>query len=402
MLQDETNGYLLAMGELTGTTMFVGSVVLGFIVRLGAPNDQHTQTGESRNTSGVPCKGPLLRDVSVLFLITLVTNSYFERGVIDYVFVHTMLGIYVAYVMIVLWADAYHMFYHLPQIQRNDCENHDAAKDANNGQIISEEYGKGSYKQYASTDRGIAIQPVTLDETAEDIVDECTPLAEYLSSRSDDSSIPKHRHSLGNALIEAISNYSLDEELNTLCDGSNECSKEDRPEIASSKTFLSTKNYSTGWGPKSINGTEAVVTFHPHHAIHPHHSNRNSVIFRQTSITSDEINRKMSHEKSCKRIDEHQSLFVFQQNDTDNYNAIISCDQNYVSENILSTPSSWAEAWHRNVREWNEHWSDFFNDIYHNPENNSLDIILLSIELPFTILRKASMRLLLFYIAFVS
>ena len=73
----------------------------------------------------------------------------------------------------------------------------------------------------------------------------------------------------------------------------------------------------------------------------------------------------------------------FQQGNNNNGNAhLISCS----SRN--SRPNSWKEAWSSNIQEFTDHWHDFFTDIYKNEENSVLDVILLSVELPFTIARK--------------
>jgi hypothetical protein len=68
--------------------------------------------------------------------------------------------------------------------------------------------------------------------------------------------------------------------------------------------------------------------------------------------------------------------------------ALISIEQRSDSQTIQSRPNSWTEAWDRNIQEWNDHWIFFFRDIYRNSENSTLEVILLSVELPFTILRK--------------
>jgi len=54
------------------------------------------------------------------------------------------------------------------------------------------------------------------------------------------------------------------------------------------------------------------------------------------------------------------------------------------------TPDNWTEAITENIDEFRQHWRMFFTDIYQNEENTILDVIFLSIELPFTILRKVS------------
>jgi len=48
------------------------------------------------------------------------------------------------------------------------------------------------------------------------------------------------------------------------------------------------------------------------------------------------------------------------------------------------------EFYRRNATVLSAYWIDFWKDIYHNEENNLLDKFLLTLELPFTICRKAS------------
>jgi len=60
------------------------------------------------------------------------------------------------------------------------------------------------------------------------------------------------------------------------------------------------------------------------------------------------------------------------------------------TEIVPKTPDSWAEAITENIDEFRQHWRMFFIDIYQNEENTILDVIFLSVELPFTILRKVS------------
>jgi len=293
MLQDEKNGYLMAMGELTGTTMFVSAVILGVIVRLSDSHDggdhrnddDETETGEKKQidikgNNGVPCKGPFLRDISVLCLVSVVSMSYFEQGVIDYGFVHSMLGIYVVYVFLVFGADAYHIFYHLPKLAKEEERNGGIAREVEDENAISVEYGR--WKNVQQVD--------ARDEKAAStrVADECTPLTRC-SSSNDDSRLRQHphnhhssrphSHTLSDTVIEAISNYSCHEQQVA---HNNESSFDEcrvaatQTELAPMQSFSSTRSnlppsIASGWGPTSSDGKEPLVTFHPHHAIHPHH-----------------------------------------------------------------------------------------------------------------------------------
>lgn len=52
--------------------------------------------------------------------------------------------------------------------------------------------------------------------------------------------------------------------------------------------------------------------------------------------------------------------------------------------------SSWYSALQRGIRELREKWDDIIDDIFYCKDRNILDKILLTCELPFTILRKVS------------
>ena len=408
MLQDEKNGYLLAIGELTGTTMFVSAVILGFIVRLGGSQTKNhgedaKDNGGNNTIIGVPCKGPFLRDIAVLCLVTVISMSYFHQGIIDYTFVHAMLGIYVVYVMVVLGADAYHIFYHVPRLAREDNlgDNTDTAKDDDNEHSITVEYGKWKQqKTHSKNDIEDAKchEPIKLDTTNTEVVGECTPLIVQYSSRSDGSRTRKHHHTLKDTVIEAMSNYSCNEQEDTHDNNSGGCQKEMvDAELAHMRSLSSNTNNSpsskpTGWGPKSADGTEAIVTFHPHHAIHPHHD-KNQVVFRRASGSNAGVVRTMSRGESWESTGDTNGNGAAVDANTKDDKSAVFIEQRSGSELVPKRPSSWKEAWHSNAREWNEHWIDFFRDIYQNPENSKVEVILLSIELPFTILRKVSKTL---------
>eukprot|EP00956_Cyclotella_meneghiniana_P023197 scaffold44711_cov90-Cyclotella_meneghiniana.AAC.1 len=363
MLNDQKHGYLLALGELTGTTMFVSAVILGFVIHLGSTNinpNSHgvgnEKDGESKKiVTGVPFKAPFLRDIAVLCLITVISMLYFHRGVIDYTFVHAMMGVYVAYVLLVLGADAYHILYHLPNLTKDDGLDTDKETE----QFISVEYG-------TQTDSSKAIRT---DPANAQVAGEITQLV-HLSSRSDGSRSRKHRHNLGDAMIEALSNYSCQEEQQN--DDEEHNNQHINTALPPARSLSPINNYSptskpSGWGPTSPDGTEALVTFHPHHAIHPHHDG-GTVVFRRASSRDGTV----THAESWESTGEKK---------TNDATASISGLKDDTDDKIVRTrPANWNEAWKKNIKEWNDHWV--------NPDNSRLDVILLSVELPFTVLRK--------------
>eukprot|EP00804_Cyclotella_cryptica_P029505 CCRYP_011305-RA/>CCRYP_011305-RA protein AED:0.03 eAED:0.03 QI:364/1/1/1/1/0.83/6/2737/766 len=435
MLQDEKNGYLMAMGELTGTTMFVSAVILGVIVRLSGNNhggdkpiDDDEMGAMKENdingksiVNGVPCKGPFLRDISVLCLVTVVSMSYFEQGVIDYGFVHSMLGIYVVYVVLVFGADAYHIFYHLPKLAREEEHNGDIAKESEGENVISVEYGRWKDGQQGDGNHEKANTPVNIDAQSTRVADECTPLT-HSSPRSDDSHLRQHRHhlhsrrphshTLGDTVIEAISNYSCHEQQRSHTnersfDG---CSGATTTEIEQMQSFSSTRSNlptskSSGWGPTLPDGKEPLVTFHPHHAIHPHHEGGPLILRRGTSSGSGDA-RTLSHGESSDSYDGNQRSIPGCNSNTWNAlssaaavvstwgeansgsSTVVCMDQRRDDANIQRRPNCWGDAWTSNTKEWNAHWIEFFRGIYQNGDNSALEVVCLSVELPFTILRK--------------
>lgn len=90
---DHKRGYLLALGELTGTCMVLSTVVVGAVAFV--------------SPQPVPCRAALIRDV-VMFIITMVLVFVdFHDGSINTAEVRSFVGLYVAYVLIVLSADIY-------------------------------------------------------------------------------------------------------------------------------------------------------------------------------------------------------------------------------------------------------------------------------------------------------
>ncbi|KAL7497204.1 hypothetical protein ACHAWT_005251 [Skeletonema menzelii] len=446
---DSQEGYLMALGELTGTSMFVSGVILGVIVGLNDGRGEGTQPTTAATTTttttttkkmGVPCKGPLLRDIAVLTMVCIVSMSYLERGVVDYGFVYTLLAMYFVYVLTVLGADAYHLLYHLPRVRRSEsgvsfCSNNGGGGGGGVGVSMIEE-GKG-WKESCGEGRS---QGQGEDEDATTAVDnkekqlvvanEQTPLVAASSGDSSHHllhnrhhSLPVHTHSIRDTVIEAMSNYN--------------CNEEHEQE-------------------------EQIVIFHPHHAVHPHHENgpmfllnvfRGGDVVMRRGSASGSVSPKASRSRSARQtirktvsdgvtsfnswssydatrdkrrsddissssLSSHQE--VMRLSSPDRVTTVIplssppfnmtsrssdeecaqpsiigsSCDNNDEMNNdslccaSLQRPKCWEEAWRVNVQEFKEHWNDFFVDIYHNEENGALDVMLLSMELPFTIVRK--------------
>ena len=512
----------MALGELTGTAMFVSGVILGVIVYMSGEeeekeeksvgdgidgnsnvcnddgttnndnegiakdaaivNKSNSSGGGKKKRKGVPCGSALLRDIAVLVLVLLVSMSYFERGIVDYGLVYSLLGIYVAYVLLVLGADSYHIFYHLPKLLKGEREGNNEGEGVENGCLEC-----GDWKErdrYLEEDGAKA--DGTNGDSVKEFANECTPLV-VSSYRSDNlqsqkqcsrhhhiyhrhQSLPVHSHTLGDSVIEAMSNYNCDEEQeidnhqqhhhhhimssrrSTICgiistiDSNGETistnTTNKNTNILTSSSSVSGSSLTTkriGWAPRSDDGSEPLVIFHPHHAVHPHHEGGPSFIRRQSSDSGAVGNsaehkgilfaRSWSHGDATRSDDEDvgngilpsgsqlkqssscdatatpavqsskesnysvQSMIItnaYTTNDENNNQEVAAISIDGDDTNNNNTPSSWKEAWKNNWQEWVDHWNDFFSDIYQNKENSLLDVILLSVELPFTIARKVS------------
>ena len=112
-----SEGIPLSLGELTGGGMFVQSVVVGRIVFLGSS----LRSGRSNNSEevlGVSCRGELIRDISMYAISAGYVYWLCTRGAIFYHHVITMLLLYCAYVLVVLWTEV-RRYYSNPVLENN-------------------------------------------------------------------------------------------------------------------------------------------------------------------------------------------------------------------------------------------------------------------------------------------
>ena len=405
ILGDVKGGYQMALGELTGVAMFAISIILGVIVVMSGNrvvvakthtsggslvlmghHDDHEHT--TKKEGGIPCQGPLLRDAAVLVLVCTVSMFYLERGVIDMSFVYTMLGLYTIYVLIVGSADAYHIIYSVPKLRREQDAEYICC---NNDLELHEEGGDVTQLQ------------------SERMNDETSPLmTKFKHSHSDCTSNKTQQHQKFNSspitsryfLIEAISNYSGDSQ-----DGMRRIleREETTPHTNSLQKQAVEVTTSGGWPHVVSDGSEPLVIFHPHHAVHPHHEGGPTYISRKRSISlGGDPDRP-----SCSGVSNDHLQRMSPREESGQLTKSSPCDASRRRESARSEPdevqstelsiesaccslkyaSSWGEACADNACEFREHWHDFFVDIYQS-ENSTLEMVLHSIELPFTIVRK--------------
>ena len=437
ILGDEHRGYEMALGELTGTAMFVSSVILGAIIGLSGSGEVHdanknTDRRESAISyameSGVPCQGPLLRDIAVLILVCCVSMSYLKRGIIDYGFVYTLMGMYVIYVLLVLAADSYHVFYHAPLLRHLE-----SSSSLNDLELKEEDVESPSEKT--------SLIPKSAKNFHRSGSDPQHRRGSQNGSRDHNTHhlyhfnlIPTHSHSIGDAVLEAMSNYSCTANQQLPLKRSNSvdtCSKESHghnkevnlsPRTAADRNnIFKERSTSSGWAAPEEDGIEPLVIFHPHHAVHPQHGPGGLLFLRSGSSTDSPavIRRKSfdmkdtTNNNNTKDSEKKLRHSSFQPNKTPlPENQVLNVEKEVIeitnrttsedvdkdqvdqcsieTEIIPTTPDNWAEAIAENIDEFRQHWRMFFIDIYQNEENTILDVIFLSIELPFTILRKVS------------
>ena len=119
---DPQQGYLLSLGALTGSAMFIGTIVAGVVVLVA---------------DGVPCRGALVRDVLALWLTAIIVMSYVASGSIGPTAVSMFGSLYLLFVVIVLIADVYHRAVVLPRIQQQQ-EATEVARQLNEEQRANE------------------------------------------------------------------------------------------------------------------------------------------------------------------------------------------------------------------------------------------------------------------------
>lgn len=410
-------GYGMALGELTGTCMFNICLILGAIViylggdggRKKKNNDEVEKGGDVAVAvvRGVPCQGPLLRDISVLVLVCVVSMSYLKSGVIDHEFVYAMLGIYVSYVLVVLGADAYHVFYHVPLMADMLRRSTSSGSGLSLDEPTTSDWDKGE-----TGDSSVANEQTPLVALPSH---RCEKSHRYLRHRNSSSSSvpPHHHHTIRETVIEAISNYSCTEEPVTANPAING-GRADHLHLVEAAALSSLrddeggsiiqKEANLGWAPSFEDGNEPLVIFHPNHAVHPHHhihkpSDGPVLFLRSDSSHGHSPSPRKAAVAEDTAAEANKSMDAPPLSTPAAGVVNIEC---FVSSSLHSSkplqikinrPNSWKEAWSSNLQEFIEHWHDFFTDIYFNQENSAWDVVLLSMELPFTIARKVRQAL---------
>lgn len=98
---DPEKGYELSLGALTGAAMFISGLISAVVV-LAA--------------HGVPCRGALVRDVTMLCITVLVVWHQLSKGKVGPETMTIFISLYLCFVLLVLAADIYHRAVVMPRL----------------------------------------------------------------------------------------------------------------------------------------------------------------------------------------------------------------------------------------------------------------------------------------------
>lgn len=173
IVSDEENGYKLSLGALTGAAMLVGGVVSGVVVIVA---------------DGVKCRGALIRDVMALIVTVIIVWINLSSGVVTHSTTTLFFGLYGFFVCLVLTADIYHRTVVLPRMQ--------AIAEA----VTSAEQGVGGTTEELESNLGITSPVGRPPPNA--FMQIVTSISNYDNVRlpmsiSNTSATPMHEHQLG-------------------------------------------------------------------------------------------------------------------------------------------------------------------------------------------------------------
>jgi len=363
--QNPQEGYQMALGALTGAGMFVGTVVAGIVIVIA---------------DGVKCRGALVRDLGMFVITLAVVYGIFHRGEVGAGAIHTFFWLYISFVVVVLVADIYHRAVVLPRIRKEQsevmAEEDETAAAATSSPEQRVQFDLNSLDENMSPAAGIELASArtvstdvfhtplnsgleesdTFQENAG--MDNEAPTSPLRSQKRKKSKSPKKRGKVRRGFdrfMVAFSNYSPDE----------------------GKTDVNPSNdqaNNTGWsGGLEVNSerNDEHIRLHGAHGL---------------------LTRRASVEEEEEQQDEQQQgqgEFA----PTSSYRALMEGVDNICTiEGSLSSGmgSTWGNAFATAKQEIGAHFRDYNDDIWENGENSIFDKFFMTLELPFTIMRKVS------------
>lgn len=168
-------GYLMALGALTGAAMFIGTVVAGIVIV---------------TAHGINCRGALVRDVTTLAITVVIVYIEFQKGQIGNGAIYVFFTFYISFVGIVLIADIYHRKVVLPRMQAR-VERLERRRQLEEEKRLKENVSKVLEQQSGHPKESL--------EALSNIV-------------SDDTLDPPVKNKTLNAMLQALSNYESNDD----------------------------------------------------------------------------------------------------------------------------------------------------------------------------------------------
>jgi sodium/potassium/calcium exchanger 6 len=216
ILNDRKNGYKMALGELLGSGLVASTVIVGAVAFVA---------------NGVVCRGALVRDVATFIATMVVVYLAFNDGTITTREIHGLVGLYLAYVCVVLAADVYHRKVVVPRKQL--ARQLSVEEDQENGMPVAETTklmsGAGREQQ-----RSYSVGDVMDPHGSKPGI-----FRRYMSDGEGAKKGKLER------IIEAFSNYD-------------EGDDDDDADV-------SVRTENGDWGHLETDGSEPLMVFHPHH-----------------------------------------------------------------------------------------------------------------------------------------
>ena len=386
ILDDRKRGYLMALGELTGAAMVASTLIVGCVVYVA---------------DGVVCRGAMVRDVVFFILTMAVVYKSFEDGTITVTEIKWFVGLYGGYVVLVLGSDLYHKYVHEPRQARRK-ERRKARKAA-----------AAAGQQNESVEVVLSEASSLLPPQARGGSGPSTAAAATSSSDTMPFGSPPKASNI-ERMIEFISNYDSDDSN----DGSTAGDEDDEEETTSGGDDVETaaNNVTTtsitsveeniaqkrgyvssppdcaapkpnvkrtikhrhssdeGWAPRDSDGIEPLMVFHPHHG--------GLVNLKHASSFDYHTDRHHHHHEPARSPAGTISI----ESSQIEYDECQAC----LDGRPGRPPDGWVDAFQSGGQELLEHWTKLWRDTYGSDEYNAAEKVLITCEMPFTVLRMIS------------
>lgn len=403
IVQNPQEGYQMSLGALTGAGMFVGTVVAGIVIVIA---------------DGVKCRGALVRDL-IMFLTTLIlVFKYFEDGVIGSAEVQSFLWMYFGFVLVVLIADVYHRAVVLPRLRKemldNSTEGSSTAGAGVAGVAGSVEDGNGIVVKEDSTNDENQTTATTETGTIDDLSDAEHNRKVTFAPKEDVGDVElasqqqNHRNQQNASTLFATDDETSDEVDESFATNPNqELGKKSKPFYKKRPKFMKKKGKKIS---KEVQkGVDTIMMALSNYGAEEGNPN-SAQSFKGWSegleVTSDSVDKPvklhgvngiLSKASSDIPIDDNEILEEEMLSGPqasyrmllENVDNMCTIDGSTSSGMNISWGHSLAASWDELV----EHFTDYVSDIYNNEANNIFDKFFLTIELPFSILRKLTVSI---------